>query len=114
MRRLSRRPTPERQPQAWEPIPDALRHPAGSGLRTGAQAIVHEPVQRPTLVLNPPGDGAFVEFATHALNGGVIDPAELQRRLRERFPHSIVRPRGLSGERTEIWYVYRDGRWIRS
>jgi len=80
----------------------------------GAQAIVHEPVQRPTLVLNPPGDGAFVEYATHALNGGVIDPAELQRRLRERFPHSIVRPRGLSGERTEIWYVYRDGRWIRS
>lgn len=88
--------------------------PRASPLRTGAQAIVHEPVQRPTLVLNPPGDGAFVEFATHAMNGGIIDPAELQRRLRERFPHSIVRPRGLSGERTEIWYVYRDGRWIRS
>jgi hypothetical protein len=75
---------------------------------------VHEPDQRPTLVLNPPGDEEFATFATRSLNGGVIDPAELQRRLRARFPHSVVRPRELSGERTEIWYVYRDGRWISS
>jgi hypothetical protein len=81
---------------------------------SGAHAIVHDPDPRPTLVLNPPGDEDFATFATRSLNGGVIDPAELQRRLRARFPHSIVRPRGLSGERTEIWYVYRDGRWIRS
>jgi len=38
----------------------------------------------------------------------------LQRRLRDRFPRAIVRPRELAGERLEIWYVYRDGRWIRS
>jgi hypothetical protein len=75
---------------------------------------VNDSDQRPTLVLNPPGDEDFAVFAKHELNGGVIDATELQRRLRERFPHSIVRPRGLSGERTEIWYVYRDGRWIRS
>jgi hypothetical protein len=75
---------------------------------------VHDPDQRPTLVLNPPGDEDFSAYATRALNGGLIDPDELQRRLRERFPHSIVRPRELSGERAAIWYVYRDGRWIRS
>jgi hypothetical protein len=72
-----------------------------------------DPDRRPTLVLNPPGDEDFAAFATLALNGGVKDAVDLQRRLRERFPHSIVRPRELSGERTEIWYVYRDGRWIR-
>jgi hypothetical protein len=75
---------------------------------------VHDPDLRPTLVLNPPGDDDFADFARRVLNGGVIDTAEMQRRLRERFPHSIVRPRELSGERTEIWYVYRDGRWIRT
>jgi len=75
---------------------------------------VHEPDQRPTLILNPLGDEDFASFARAALNGGVIDPTELQRRLRQRFPHSIVRPRELSGERMEVWYVYRDGRWIRS
>jgi hypothetical protein len=77
-------------------------------------ALVHDSDHRPTLVLNPPGDEEFAAFATRSLNGGVIDHAELQRRLRARFPHSIVRPRELSGERTEIWYVYRDGRWISS
>lgn len=75
---------------------------------------MHEPDHRPTLVLNPPEDEEFAVFATRSLNGGTMDPAELQRRLRSRFPDSVVRPRGLSGERTEIWYVYRDGRWIRS
>ena len=75
---------------------------------------MHEPDQRPTLILNPLGDEDFAAFAKAALNGGVIDPTELQRRLRLRFPQSIVRPRELSGERMEVWYVYRDGRWIRS
>jgi hypothetical protein len=23
-----------------------------------------------------------------------------------------VRPRELAGERTQIWYVYRDGHWV--
>lgn len=75
---------------------------------------MHDSDQRPTLILNPPGDEDFAAFARSALNGGVIDPTELQRRLRQRFPKSIVRPRGLSGERTEVWYVYRDGRWVSS
>jgi hypothetical protein len=75
---------------------------------------VHDPDSPPTLVLNPPDDDDFVTFARRALNGGVIDPAEMQGRLRERYPSSIVRPRELAGERTEIWYVYRDGHWIRT
>jgi len=75
---------------------------------------VHDPDQRPTLVRNPPGDAEFAAYASRMLNGGVVDHAELQRRLRERFPHAVVRPRELAGERTQIWYVYRDGRWIRS
>jgi len=75
---------------------------------------VHDPDSRPTLVLNPPDDDDFAMFARRALSGGVLDPAEMQGRLRERFPRSIVRPRELAGERTEIWYVYRDGHWIRT
>jgi len=75
---------------------------------------VRETEQRPTLVLNPPGDQDFAAYASRALNGGEIDPAAMQRRLRERFPHAVVRPRELVGERLQIWYVYRDGRWIRS
>jgi hypothetical protein len=93
---------------------DVARHPRRSTFEPGSGATVYESDQRPTLILNPPGDEDFAAFARHALNGGVIDPTELQRRLRQRFPHSIVRPRGLSGERTEVWYVYRDGRWVRS
>lgn len=75
---------------------------------------MRETEQRPTLVLNPPGDQDFAAYASRALNGGEIDPALLQRRLRDRFPRAIVRPRELAGERLEIWYVYRDGRWVRS
>ena len=41
-------------------------------------------------------------------------PYLLHAALAERFPHAVVRPRELAGERTQIWYVYRDGRWIRS
>jgi len=70
--------------------------------------------QRPTLVLNPPGDQDFAAYASRVLNGGEIDPAVMELRLRERFPHAVVRPRELAGERLQIWYVYRDGRWIRS
>jgi hypothetical protein len=42
------------------------------------------------------------------------NPDELERRLRERFPRVIVRARDLSGDDTEVWYVYRDGSWFAS
>ena len=68
----------------------------------------------PVLVLNPPDDREFRDLATRLIDEGVRAPASLQRRLRERHPHAIVRPRDLVGEQTSIWYVYRDGRWVGS
>ncbi len=69
---------------------------------------------RPTLVLNPPDDDAFRASAEGLLEDGVGDPADLQARLRERWPDALVRPRELAGEQAQIWYVYRDGHWVRS
>jgi hypothetical protein len=67
--------------------------------------------QLPTLITNPATDGAFVTVAEGLVAGGVDDPGELQRRLRERYPQAVVRPRELSSERRVVWYVYRDGHW---
>lgn len=47
-------------------------------------------------------DAAALEAAT---------PVELERRLRARYPHVLVRARELASEQTEVWYVYRDGHW---
>jgi hypothetical protein len=38
-------------------------------------------------------------------------PRELERRLRETYPKAVVRARELSGENTQVRYVYRDGTW---
>jgi hypothetical protein len=38
-------------------------------------------------------------------------PGELESLLRDRYPQVTVRARGLAGDQTEIWYVYRDGSW---
>lgn len=67
----------------------------------------------PTLVLNPPDDDEFRSTAERLVANGLAEPELLQDRLRKRWPLAIVRQRGLVGERTEIWYVYRDGHWIR-
>ena len=67
---------------------------------------------RPTLILNPPDDhdfGAFVRSRVEKEPG----PEQLEARLRERYPRAIVRPRDLAGERIQVWYVYRDGHWVR-
>lgn len=68
---------------------------------------------RPTLVLNPPDDEAFRAYAEALVEYGMIEPTMLQACLRERFPSAIVRPRELAGEHAQIWYVYRDGHWVR-
>ncbi|MEA2550059.1 MAG: hypothetical protein QOI00_1218 [Chloroflexota bacterium] len=47
------------------------------------------------------------------MENGFAEPALLQDCLRLRWPQALVRPRELAGERAEIWYVYRDGHWIR-
>jgi hypothetical protein len=66
---------------------------------------------RPVLIINPRSDTAFVD-AVQAAVDGVDGPGELQRRLRERHPRAVVRPRDLSSEPVTVWYVYRDGHWV--
>jgi hypothetical protein len=78
-----------------------------------ASAMVSESDPRPTLVLNPPDDEAFRSSAERLVEDGVRDPSELQARLREDWPRALVRPRELAGEHAHIWYVYRDGHWVR-
>ncbi len=77
-------------------------------------STVNEPELRTTLVLNPPEDEAFGSFARALVENGGVAPLELQDRLRDRYPQAIVRPRELAGEQAHVWYVYRDGHWIRT
>lgn len=67
---------------------------------------------RPTLVLNPPDDREFEAFVMRII-GTSLRSDELEHGLRTRYPRAIVRPRDLAGERVQIWYVYRDGHWVR-
>ena len=66
---------------------------------------------RPLLIINPRGDPAFTELVAELTAEQATDPAHLQASLRERYPDAIVRRRELSSESTDVWYVYRDGRW---
>jgi hypothetical protein len=75
--------------------------------------MASEPNSSPTLVLNPPDDAEFGQYAERLMGDGHVDPRALQVRLRQRFPQAIVRPRELAGEQAQIWYVYRDGHWVR-
>ena len=75
--------------------------------------MVSETEPRPTLVLNPPDDRDFRASAEQVIESGVVEPTMLQDRLRGRWPDALVRPRELAGEQAQIWYVYRDGHWIR-
>jgi hypothetical protein len=62
------------------------------------------------LVVNPRNDEDFVRFVQQQARS-VESASELQARLRPRHPQVVVRPRELDGERTDVWYVYRDGHW---
>ena len=66
---------------------------------------------KPVLIVNPIDDVRFTSDAHALLEGGDDTPPRLQRALRERYPRAVVRARGLSSEPSEVWYVYRDGRW---
>lgn len=66
---------------------------------------------RPIVILNPRSDARFVELVTQVMADAVGQPADLQSGLRAEFPEAVVRRRELSSESTEVWYVYRDGRW---
>jgi hypothetical protein len=82
--------------------------PDGAGKRVG-----FDPERGPTLVLNPADDDDFRSFALGLVGDGVLDPSLLQECLRNRYPRAVVRPRELAGELAQIWYVYRDGHWVR-
>jgi hypothetical protein len=60
--------------------------------------------------VNPPDDPVFAALVL-AVGPGCGDPVQLRDALRDRYPDVVVRERGLAGELTELWYVYRDGAW---
>ena len=65
----------------------------------------------PIVILNPRSDARFVEMVSELMSGEVVEPEALQAGLRADFPDAVVRRRELSSESTDVWYVYRDGRW---
>ena len=73
-----------------------------------------QPELPPTLVLSPTDDDEFRSLALSAIDRGSRSPPALQTVLRRIYPDAIVRPRELAGERAQVWYVYRDGRWVRA
>lgn len=89
---------------------------------TGRLAGLFTPSQRSTasrertiqLVCNPADDDTFRAVAESAVDSGVASPAGLQRLLEPRYPHVMVRARGLSNEEFDVWYVYREGSWVQS
>jgi hypothetical protein len=63
-----------------------------------------------TIICNPSGDSDFRHLAEqHSRRAG--SPAELERRLRERYPAARV-VEGIANGFGTRWYAYRDGRWI--
>jgi hypothetical protein len=68
---------------------------------------------KPTLIINPIRDREFARFANAQLDAAASTD-ELQTLLRARYPKAAVHARELAGERILVWYVYRDGHWIRS
>ena len=75
--------------------------------------MVSDDEPRPTLVLNPPDDDAFRSLAEGLVQDGAQRPGTLQAALRGTYSHALVRPRELAGEQAHVWYVYRDGHWVR-
>jgi hypothetical protein len=66
-----------------------------------------------TFVINPRNDEDFDRLVRE--EGSTAESAlALQAVLRHNYPRAVVRPRQLEGERSEIWYVYREGSWIPS
>jgi hypothetical protein len=65
------------------------------------------------LIINPRSDGDFVREAERLAGDGFTQPKAFQAALRATYPTAAVHARELSGERTAVWYVYRDGSWMR-
>jgi hypothetical protein len=58
-----------------------------------------------------PRDDADFVARVDAAALGAASPEELQKRLRATHSRAVVRARDLSGDSTQVWYVYRDGSW---
>ena len=67
----------------------------------------------PTLVVNPVDDQVFAAFAQLVVDHGTSSITDFQRRLRTIYPSATVHARELTGEPLVVWYVYRDGHWVR-
>lgn len=67
---------------------------------------------RPIVIANPVNDRQFRTVIDGYLVAGGRQPDELEAALRTRWPHAVVRRRELTGERTVVWYAYREGHWI--
>ena len=76
--------------------------------------LLSVPQRRPIVVVNPSNDVRFREMIDRFVASGGRSPGDLEAVLRTQYPEAVVRPRELAGERFEVWYVYRDGHWIRS
>ncbi len=90
-----------------------MRLQRAAGYRRGdvPDAVASRWDVRPIVILNPRSDARFVELVNRLMADAVGEPADLQSGLRAEFPEAVVRRRELSSESTEVWYVYRDGRW---
>ena len=67
----------------------------------------------PMLIINPRDDAEFASYVEQRLAAGADSVDALQAELRDRYLAAVVRERGLSGEWDVVWYVYREGRWVR-
>lgn len=74
----------------------------------------HQLAPAPIILVNPRHDGSFRRAAERALASGAETPTKLQQVLRSTYPRVKVNERELSGELANVWYVYREGRWIGS
>ncbi len=67
---------------------------------------------RPILILNPRSDAQFVALVSELMaDAARTNHRTCRRACAPEFPDAVVRRRELSSEPTEVWYVYRDGRW---
>lgn len=83
---------------------------------TDGEPMTEQPAKsrrrRPTIVANPADDVVFAARIEECLEAGASDPAELAQALRREYPAVAVRRREIAYEPVEVWYVYRQGRWI--
>jgi hypothetical protein len=82
-------------------------------LPVGASRFELASGRRLHLLINPPSDDRFRAFvgATFAAVGE--DVRRFEDRLRTRYPRAVIHPRSLADEPWLVWYVYREGHWVR-